>query len=151
MDRMDHFDRKLLALLQDNNRLGYDELGARVSLSPTAVRRRAKALRESGVISKDVSLLDPAKLGVTVIVSVRMEKESHATYAAFRSRMEELPEVSQCYAVSGEVDFILVAHMPNLAAWDAWIDEHLLSDDAIARSTTNIVTSRIKYETAIPV
>jgi Lrp/AsnC family leucine-responsive transcriptional regulator len=148
---MDDYDRKLLVELQRDNRQSYDRLAAAVNLSATAVRRRVTAMRRSGIIAKDVSILRPGALGVTVIVSVRFEKESHATYRAFKAKMLALPEVTQCYAVSGEVDFILVAHMPDLGAWDRWIDEHLLSDDSLARSTTNIVTSEVKFETALPV
>ncbi|MCQ8185531.1 Lrp/AsnC family transcriptional regulator [Parvularcula maris] len=148
---MDDFDRRLLNELQRDNRQSYDRLAEAVNLSPTAVRRRVTAMRKRGVIAKDVSILAPAASGVTVIVSVRFEKESHATYRAFKDKMLALPEVTQCYAVSGEVDFILIAQMPDLAAWDRWIDEHLLSDDSLARSTTNIVTSEVKFETAVPV
>lgn len=148
---MDSFDHALLRLVQKDARLTHDQMAEKVALSPSAVRRRLKAMRESGVITRDVSLLDPKALGITVIVSVRFEKESHETYRAFKEKMRGLPEVVQCYAVSGEVDFILVIHMPSLEAWDMWIDAHLLSDDSLARSTTHVVTNRVKYETAIPV
>lgn len=148
---MDTFDSKLLALLQLNNQMTLDELGKRLNLSPTAVRRRIKKLRETGVIVADVSLVDPARLGITVIVSIRFEKESHATYEAFKTRMRAATEVAQCYTVSGEVDFIIVAHFRDLQSYDAWVGENLLSDPAIARSDTNIVYSRVKFETAIPI
>lgn len=148
---LDRFDQRLLTILQRDNTLTFAELGERVGLSATAVRRRVRKLRETGVIVADVSLLDPARLGVTVIVSVRFEKESHATYEAFKAQMRSLPEVTQCYTVSGEVDFIVIAHFPALAAYDDWIGEHLLSNAAIARSDTNIVYARVKYETALPV
>ena len=149
--RLDAFDNKLLALLQQDNRRTFAELGDAVGLSPTAVRRRVGRLRASGVIVADVSLVDPARLGVTVIISVRFEKESHTTYEAFKAQMRALPEVAQCYTVSGDVDFIVIAHLPDLAHYDVWIGEHLLSNDAIARSDTNIVYSRVKFQTALPV
>lgn len=65
--------------------------------------------------------------------------------------MLDAPEVAQCYTVSGDVDFIVVAHFRDLAHYELWIDEYILSDDTVQRSDTNIVYSRIKYETAVPV
>lgn len=137
--------------MQRDNRLTHNALGERVGLSPSAVRRRLARLRETGVITADVSLVAPRAAGETVIVGVRMEKESAASYAAFKARMRLCPEVTQCYSVSGEVDFILVVHIPDMERYDAWIAEHLLSDPDIARSTAHIVYSRVKYETALPV
>jgi len=148
---LDGFDRKLLREVQRDNLRSQSELGEVVGLSPSAVRRRLKRLREAGVILSDVSLIAPSTIGETVIIGVRMEKESAASYARFKSRMLDCPEVSQCYSVSGEVDFVIVAHMENMEAYDGWIAEHLLSDAAIARSTTNIVYSRVKFETALPI
>ncbi|NNU17440.1 Lrp/AsnC family transcriptional regulator [Parvularcula sp. ZS-1/3] len=148
---MDDFDKALLRLVQRDARLTHDALAEKVSLSPSAVRRRLKVLRESGVIERDVSLLDPSALGVTVIVQVRFDKESHDTYRAFKQQMLSLPQIVQCYSVTGDVDFILVGHFPSLEAYDLFVEEHLLSNDALARSTTNVVTGRIKFETAVPV
>ncbi len=148
---MDIFDRRLLALLQRNNLQTYEQLGNQLGLSPTAVRRRASRLRKDGVIRADVSLVDPSKVGITVIVQIRFEKESSVTYAAFKRRMLATPEISQCYTVSGEVDFIVIGHFPNLELYDQWVEADLLTDLAIARSTTNIVYRTVKFDTAIAV
>lgn len=146
---MDVFDRRLLQLLQANNQQTYEVLGEKLGLSPTAVRRRAKRLRDAGVIRADVSLVEPSRVGISVIVQVRFEKESNATYAAFKRRMLATPEISQCYTVSGDVDFIVIGHFPDLQAYDAWVEAELLADAAVARSTTNIVYRTVKFETAI--
>ena len=148
---MDGFDRRLLALVQRDNRQTNEALGAQVGLSATAVRRRLARLRAEGVIIGDVSLVDPAKLGTTVIIRVRFEKESHATYAAFKDRMLGDETVSQVYTVSGPEDFVVIAHPPDLPAYDDWIAANLLSDDNLARSETNIVYKRVKYATIVPV
>ena len=146
---VDSFDAKLLALVQRDNRQTNERLGEQVGLSPTAVRRRLRRLREDGVIVGDVSLVDPAALGITVIIRVRLEKESHATYEAFKTRMIAAEEVSQVYTVSGPEDFVVIAHLPDLPAYDRWIAENLLSDDSLARSDTNIVYNRVKYDTRV--
>jgi Lrp/AsnC family transcriptional regulator, leucine-responsive regulatory protein len=113
------------------------------------VRRRAKRLREDGVIRADVSLVEPSKVGITVIVSIRFEKESNATYTAFKHRMLASPRIAQCYTVSGEVDFVVIGHFPDLQAYDLWVEAELLANAAIARSTTNVVYRTVKFETAI--
>lgn len=146
---MDSFDRRLLDLVQRNNRLTYDALGDAVGLSPSAVRRRLKQLRVDGVIIADVALADPAKLAETVIISVHMKIESHETYATLSERMRDCPEVSQCYTVCGDTDFIIIAHFGNLTIYDGWAKAKLMSDPAIARYTTHVVSGRIKYDTAI--
>lgn len=148
---MDSFDRRLLMLLQANNQQTYDQLGDQVGLSPTAVRRRARRLRETGVIRADVSLVPPSKVGITIIVSIRFEKESSATYATFKRRVCAMPQVSQRYTVAGEVDFILVCHFPDLTAYDDWVETTLLGDPAVARSTANIVYRTVKFDTTIEV
>jgi Lrp/AsnC family leucine-responsive transcriptional regulator len=146
---MDDFDRHLLQLLQVDNRRGYDALGEAVGLSPTAVRRRLKRLRETGVIRADVSLVDPASLGITVITSIRFEKESAATYAAFNRRMRASRPIAQCYTVTGDVDVVLIGHFPDLVAYERWVASELLTDSAVARSTANVVYRTVKFSTAI--
>lgn len=146
----DRFDRRQLALLQENNLRTFDDLAAELGLSATAVRRRARLLRQNGVITRDVSIVDPANFAITVIVSIRFEKESHATYQAFKAKMKLAPEISQCYTVSGDVDFIIIGHFVDLRTYDEWVGMHLLSDPNIARSSTNVVYTHVKFETAVP-
>jgi len=148
---LDSFDKALLDQVQRDNRQSHEALGHAVGLSSSSVRRRLARLRAEGVIVADVSLLDPAALGVTVIVSIRFEKESHRTYEDFKKQMRAASEVQQCYTVSGEVDFIVIAHFPSVAIYEQWIADYLLGNDALQRSDTNIVYSRVKYDTAVPV
>ena len=146
---LDRFDCRLLTLLQENNLRTYDDLAAELGLSATAVRRRARLLRQNGVITRDVAIVDPAKFALTVIVSIRFEKESHATYQTFKAKIKLATEISQCYTVSGDVDFIIVGHFADLKTYDEWVGTYLLSDPNIARSTTNVVYTRVKFETAV--
>lgn len=148
---MDDFDIRLLQLVQRDNQQTLEKLGEKLGLSPTAVRRRLKRLHDDGTIVGNVALINPVRVGITVIVSIRFDKESHATYEAFKQLMCTAPEVAQCYTVSGDVDFIVIAHLPDIQSYDAWVREHLLSNEAIARSTANIVYSRVKFDTATPI
>lgn len=148
---MDEFDRKLLRLLQVDNQQSFERLGDLVGLSPSSARRRVQRLRVDGTIRADVSLVDAAAVGVTVIVLVRFEKESVATYSAFKKRMIAFDQVAQCYTVAGEVDFVLVTHFPDLPSYDLWVENELLSDQAISRSTALVVYRTVKSSTVVRV
>ncbi len=147
LDRIDH---RLLAQLQRNNRLSMAALGEAVGLSEPATRRRVGRLRQAGYIVADVSLVDPERLGIGIIIAIRFEKESRATYDAFKQEILDTPEITQCYTVTGDEDFILIGHFPDMAAYDDWINTRILTNPAVSRSTTHVVYRRVKFETAIP-
>lgn len=151
MISLDKQDRRLLGVVQKDNSLSYDAIGEKLNMSASAVRRRLKRLREGKVIVADVSIVDPGKRLVTVITSIRLANETHAVYESFKRKMKKSAEVVQCYTVSGETDFIVIAHFDDLPSYEQWIDTHILSDDSVQRSDTNIVYSRVKYETAVNV
>ncbi len=146
---MDSFDHAILALVQRDNRLTDAAIGEHVNLSASAVRRRLKAMRDDGTIIADVSLVDPDRFGLTMIVQVAFERDSPETYAAFREQMLTAPEVSQCYSVSGSFDFVLVAHAISPAAYEAWAQGAIMSNPAVRRHETHVVWSRSKFTTAI--
>ena len=151
MITLDKQDRQLLSVVQKDNSLSYDAIGEQLNMSASAVRRRLKRLRNGKVIVADVSIVDPGKRLVTVITSIRMANETHAVYESFKRKMKKSPAVAQCYTVSGEADFIVIAHFEDLPSYEQWIDRHILSDDSVQRCDTNIVYSRVKYETAVHV
>lgn len=150
---LDAFDRQILRVVQDNNLLTHAEIGERVNLSPSSVRRRLTLLRETGVIAADVSILSPTVLGsaITVIVSVTFERESPDAYEAFRKRMTRAPEVSQCYSVAGPIDFVLICHARDLAEHEKWAERALMADPNIKRYDSQVAWSRTKFTTRLPV
>lgn len=146
---MDEFDRALLSEVQRDSARTYAALGEAVNLSESAVRRRLARLRADRVIEREVALVDPGKLGVSVIIEVRMKDETPASYARFKKSMIARPEVSQVYTVSGEVDFMVIAHMTDLATYDRWLNAVLIADDSLQRTDTMIVYSRVKFDPAV--
>ena len=146
---LDDFDRAILDLVQRDNRLTHSALGSAVGLSPSAVRRRLKVLREQGVITADVAIVDPACALTQAVVLVTFRDESLRSVQAFKDRMVRAPEVSQCFSVAGGVDFVLVVQLPDLESLEAWGERVLMSDSAIRRYDTHIVWSRVKYSTAV--
>ncbi len=149
--KLDDFDRAILQLVQEDNQRTHAEIGERVNLSSSSVRRRLARMRTDGTIRADVAILDPTVAGVTVIVMVTFAQESLESVRAFRQRMVEAPEVAQCYSVAGSVDYVLVVHASSLTRYEAWSEQALMDDPAIRRYDTHIVWSEIKFTTAIPI
>jgi Lrp/AsnC family transcriptional regulator, leucine-responsive regulatory protein len=126
-------------------------IAGQVNLSPSAVRRRLKAMRAHGIIMADVAMVDPARQSLTFIVQVYFEREDPQTIAAFVSQMQSDTRVSQCYSVSGDCDFWLVVHAQTPQAFEAWGQTELMSNAKIRRYSTSLVWSRQVFQTAVSV
>ena len=148
---LDLINRKLLTALQRDNRQSMADLAEAAGLSEPATRRRVTRLRKDGYILADVSLLDPARIGITVITAIRFSKESRLTYDTFKQEIARTQEIAQCYTVTGDEDFILIGHFPDMISYDDWINARILTNPAISRSTTHVVYRTVKFDTAIPV
>lgn len=146
---LDRFDLAILDLVQQDNLRSHASLGEDVGLSASSVRRRLAAMRAAGVIVADVSLTDTSKRGLTFLTSVSFEREDPKAYAAFRAQMRDQPAVSQCYAVSGDMDFVLIVHAESPEAYESWGERTLMSNPAIRRYSTSVVWSRTKFTTRI--
>ncbi len=149
---IDDFDRRILEALQEDNLMPPDRLAERVGLSPSAVRRRAAQLRKDGIISGDVSIVDPKAVGqgATFIVEVMLERESADLIAAFKDRIRAAPEVQQCYYVTGDADFVLIVTAPDVGHYEGIIDR-LFNDRSIREFKTAVVISRVKTTLAVTI
>ncbi len=146
---LDSFDRAILGIVQADKQLSYGEIGDKVGLSASAVRRRLGDLRGRGVIARDVSILDADSFGPTLIVTVSFAVESLEIYADFERTVQALPQVRQCYHVAGSSDYVLIVQVPTLQFYEAWSMRHFMSNDAIRRYDTIVAWSCKKFETAI--
>ena len=156
MQALDKLDRAILRCLQENGRETYDVLGERVNLSPSAVLRRVKRLEEAGVIDRYVALLRPEAvgLGLTAYLTVRLEKhsESHKRNPMdlFRASVQAWPEVVECAALSGEMDYLLRVVVQDMAHYSRFIMDTLLKHPSVEDCKTSFVLDRVKATTAIP-
>ncbi|MBA4182718.1 MAG: AsnC family transcriptional regulator, partial [Acidobacteria bacterium] len=102
MHDLDEYDKKLLRLLQQNNKMTADELGEIVSLSASAVQRRLKRLRDEKIIEADVSIISPLAggIGITCIVDVILVDGNSRALEKFKSTMRKCTDVMQCYFVT---------------------------------------------------
>jgi DNA-binding Lrp family transcriptional regulator len=143
---MDDKDLHILRLVQDNARLTAETLGDRVGLSPAAVQKRLKKLKETGVIQREIAVLSPAKLNrdLTVIVEVILERENRQQLESFKKKMRSAPSVQQCYYTTGEADFLLILTVRDIKEYEAFTQEHFFDASNISRFKTSIVMDRVK-------
>lgn len=149
----DRQDLLIAAALQDDNRLGVDELARKVELSPSAVHRRIARLREDGVIKADVSVLDPKALGfgMTFIVEVILEKVRVGEVSAIKKRLKAAPEVQQIYNVTGDVDLLLIVLARDVEHFEQISRELFSADPHVRRYKTSVVMDRVKTGQTVPI
>lgn len=163
---IDATDRKILAILQEDGRLSNQEIAERVNLSPSPCLRRIKQLEQAGVIRQYVALLAPDKIGLGLLayVNVRLEKHSdpqfigvrptshvtHSPRADFSAAVEHWPEVVACYAMTGEMDYLLRVHVEDMAHFSRFMMETLLRHPAVLDVKSSFALQRIKDTTALP-
>ena len=151
---MDSFDVKILNIIQHNNRLSTEKLAAQIGLSPSAVQRRLKRLREDGIIEAEVAIVSPeaAGRGLTAIVGVIIDKERPLSLALteFNSLILNTPEVMQCYDVTGEDDFIVVITARDMQEYEAVSRKLFMENPNVRRYKSSLVVRRVKSGTVIP-
>lgn len=148
---IDRLDRKILAVLQTNNRIANVDLAEEVGLSPPACLKRVKRLREGKVIVDDVSIINPVLAGnkMTLIVSIEMERDRGDIYSIFRQSIEKAPEVTQCYQITGGYDFMLIVSVPDIQAYERFIERVLHQDRNIRKFHTSVSTKTVKFSTQV--
>ncbi len=151
--KIDAIDLKILQELQNNGRLSNVELAGRVGLSPSPCLTRVRALEEAGVISRYVALLDPEKLEakVSVFIQVSLERQSKKPLETFEKEMTRLPEVMECYLMSGDSDYLLRVVVPDTVALKDFILEKLTNIPGISTIRSGFALKLVKYKTALPV
>lgn len=150
---LDSFDRLLINLVQDNASLTADQMAQRVPLSPSAIQRRLRRLRDEGVIQRDVALVDPRKIGKPTffIVSLEVERERPELLAELRNWLNREPQVQQAFYVTGEADFVLVITAPDTDSYDELMSRIVAENPNVRRFTTNVALGVVKRGLAIPV
>jgi len=150
--RPDRTDRKILELLQQDGRLTNVELAEQVALSPSPCLRRVRALEEAGVIKRYVALLDPGQVGLALLayVSVKLEKRGQMPIDAFSRAVRSWPEVVACYAMTGDMDYLLRVQVEDLDHFSRFVMNQLLKQPGVLDVKSNFVLERIKETTALP-
>jgi len=147
---MDHYDRRLLELMQSDATLSVGELAEKIALSKTACWRRVRKLEKQGVIRDRVTLLEPAavNLGLTVYIVVRTNQHNDAWAKRFSEVVADIPGVLEAYRMSGDVDYLLRAVVSDLDGYDRLYKELIRAD--LFDVSSSFVMETLKWTTAMP-
>jgi len=150
---IDRYDRSILQILQREGRLPNSELAERVSLSESACLRRVRALETTGLIEGYTALLNQQKagLGVNVFVSITLERQERADMAAFEQAVREVPEVMECYLMTGEYDYLLRVVVADTADFERLHSRHLTSLPHVSRLHSSFALRTVQKWGELPV
>jgi DNA-binding Lrp family transcriptional regulator len=151
---LDQFDRRLLNLVQEDAGQTSERIAEQIGLSPSAVQRRLRRLREEGVIARDIAVVDARAVGrpTFFVVSVQVERERPELVTHFREWLNAQPHVQQAFYVTGEAaDFVLIITAPDTETYDALMARMIAEHPNVKRFTTNVALSVVKRGLTVPV
>jgi len=153
MAELTESERKILGVLQREGRISNQALSERVGLSAAPCWRRVQALQDSGVVRRYAAIVDPVKVGVNVIAyaHINLQRHHEDTVERFEEAVRAAPEILECYAVTGDADFLLKVAVPDIAGYDRFLHEFAFSLPGVGQVHSNLALREIKYETALPV
>jgi DNA-binding Lrp family transcriptional regulator len=149
---LDSFDRKILGYLQQDGRISNQQLAEQVGLSPAACWRRVRALEEQGAIAGYSARLNPEALGqvLSVFALVSLQRHNIDSTAEFEQQVMTYPEVLQCFAVTGNADFVLRVVVPDMRSYDRFLNEKIFTLQGIAQVHSNFALREIKNTQHLP-
>jgi Lrp/AsnC family transcriptional regulator len=153
IDQIDGIDRRIIRELQRDASLSHAALAEKVGASPASVWRRVRSLEKAGVLGRSVRLADAKALGreVNVLCQVRMTRQTTDARAEFEQFIQSREEIVECYAMSGEWDYLLRIAVRDVADYDRFIRQGVLAHPSVAHAASNFALRQVKYTTEIPV
>ncbi|HJH63285.1 MAG TPA: Lrp/AsnC family transcriptional regulator [Bacteroides mediterraneensis] len=147
-EKLDKVDLQILRTLQENARLTTKELAAQVSLSSTPVFERLKRLEREGYIKKYIAVLDADKLnqGFVVFCNVKLRRMNKDIAMEFTRIVQQIPEVTECYNISGSYDYLLKIHAPNMKYYQEFIINVLGTVDSLGSLESMFVMDEVKHD-----
>lgn len=147
-EKLDKVDLQILRTLQENARLTTKELAAQVSLSSTPVFERLKRLGREGYIKKYIAVLDADKLnqGFVVFCNVKLRRMNKDIAMEFTRIIQNIPEVTECYNISGSYDYLLKIHAPNMKYYQEFIINVLGTIDSLGSLESMFVMDEVKHD-----
>jgi Lrp/AsnC family transcriptional regulator, leucine-responsive regulatory protein len=151
MLKIDTTDRKLLMLLQRDSNQTIKQLAAQLNLTPTPVHERIKRLEKNGIIERYRAEIDAKKLGKSLMVlsHVSLQEHSKSLLHSFEEKIRALPEVIECYHVSGEHDYLLKVIIPDMQGYREFLTEKLAKIKNIGNVHSSFVVEAVKNDRII--
>jgi Lrp/AsnC family transcriptional regulator, leucine-responsive regulatory protein len=152
MIELDRATRRLIDTLQRHGRQSAQALAEALGMSATPVWRRLKELEQSGVIRREVVLMDREKLGLAICVwaNVSLVRHTDGAVEDFERLVAASPEIMECASITGEADYVIKVVVPDMKAYDRFLQERLFKLKGVSSIRSNVVLREVKYETALP-
>ena len=149
---IDRYDRQILDLLQRDGRISNVQLAAAVNLSESACLRRVRALEEAGMIGRYVALLSQAAAGLpgNVFVHIGLHREEERELAAFEAAVRDIPEVMECFLMTGEFDYLLRVVVSDMADFERLHRDSLTRLPGVARVNSSVAIRTAQKKTELP-
>ncbi len=150
--RLSKADQRLLDALQQDATRSQSELAEIAGMSRSSCWRRIRDFEEGGLIKRQVVLLDPRQAGfqIQVLLWVTMTEHTDENRHEFERHVALLPEVTECFSVSGDRDYILHVVVRDMDAYNQFLNAEILKHDAVRSASSTFVLRRVKYTTALP-
>ena len=149
---LDHVDRAILRLLQEDGRMANVDLAEAVHLSPSACLRRVRRLEEGGSIDRYVALVDPSAigLGTDVFVEITLIGQDEGTLEEFERAVSDRPEIMSCHLMAGDFDYLVRVVVRDVADYEVLHRTHLAQLPGVARMVSSFALRPICDRTAVP-
>lgn len=149
---LDPTDIRILRLLQEDADISNVQLAERIGLSPSPCLARVRALRRDGILDRQVALVAPGAIGlsINVFIQVTLERQVEAALERFETRMARFDEVMECYLMTGDSDYLLRLVLPDMAALEHFILHELTTIPGVANIRSSFALKQVKYKTALP-
>lgn len=149
---LDDIDLRILRSLQEDARLTNVELSEKVGLSASPCLRRVRRLEQQGVIAGYMTFVDQTKVGlpVSVFVSVALKEQLEGALEEFEAAIAALPEVMECYLMTGTSDYLLRVVTKDLADYERFLKHHLTRIPVVASIQSSFALKQVTYRTALP-
>ncbi len=150
MDKLDEIDIQILNILQGDARITNKELASRLGLSTTPIFERIKKLEKRGYIKNYVALVDNKLVNKSLIIFLFVSTKEHTKQLVntFSNYVKEVPEVMECYHVSGDYDYLMKVVVNDMQSYETFLFEKLTSIDNIAHVKSVFALSSIKHKTS---
>ncbi len=150
---LDRYDRAILQALQQDGRISNVVLAGIVNLSESACLRRVRALEAKGLIERYVALLNQKQAGLAgnVFVHIALNREEQSELAAFEEAVQHLPEVMECYLMTGEFDYLLRIVVSDMADFERVHNESLTRLPGVARVNSSVAIRTVRKSTELPI
>ena len=149
---LDRFDKLILNALQKDGRISNVHLANRVNLSESACLRRVRSLEESGMIDRYAALVSQQKVGLpgSVFVHIGLHREEESELAAFEGAVKNIPEVMECYLMTGEFDYLLRVVVSDMADFERLHRDSLTRLPGVARVNSSVTIRTVQKKTELP-